>query len=349
MIMDDPGGAQNAWLKHWHYNPLSEEAVEKYLIRPLQANKAVLNINFVPAFVNDAKRRLEPTWNQRFTDEFGLRHDNAGGKEAFDKGVRLGVFEVMCHGLTHMQPDLVSDPGWYGSEIEKERSEVGWYREFGDTRRGGEIPAAEQLWRMKTGMEWLTKQFGVIPLQFCPGGLGSSVSYFNNTAKLAGQAGFGWCGWETGYLGKDLVITGWKFFGTNESPLFVAALPDAHDFGVTREPEKFATIFDQHPGKRFIGINEFIGYLHAGKSGKWTDDGKKLIIDLDYDPHYCMDFGKRSTVWKLEFSDWLLKESGYVISVKVDGKTSALRENEVTIPKGTGMHSIEIDFSSQPR
>ena len=144
MIMDDPGGAQNAWLKHWHYAPLSEQDIEKYLISPLQKNKAVLNINFVPAFVNDEKKRLEPTWNQKFTDGFGLEHDNISSKRGYDKGIRLGVFEVMAHGLTHMQPDLVSDPGWYGSDLEKERSEVGWYREFGDTRRGGEITAAEQ-------------------------------------------------------------------------------------------------------------------------------------------------------------------------------------------------------------
>jgi len=349
MIMDDPGGSQNAWLKHWHYAPLTEQVIDRYMIKPLQDHNAVLNINFVPGFVNDAKKRLEPTWKQKFTDEFELEHDNISGKKAFDRGIKLGVFEVMCHGLTHMQPDLVSEPGWYGSEIEKERSEVGWYREFGDTRRGGEIPAGEQLWRMKTAMEWLKEQFGIIPLEFCSGGLGSSVSYFNNTVKLAGQAGFGWCGWETGYLGKDMVITGWKFFGTRESPLFVAALPDAHDFGVTREPEKFAAIFDQYPDKRFISINEFIGYLHANKRSKWVADGKKLVIDLEYDPHYCLDFGKHSTVWKLDISDWLLNEAGKVSAVTVDGKKAIIKGNEVTIPNGTGGHSIEIDFSSLRR
>ncbi|NMC38765.1 MAG: hypothetical protein GYA41_10625 [Bacteroidales bacterium] len=345
MIMDDPGGAQNAWLKHWHYAPLSEQDIEKYLIAPLQKHKAVLNINFVPAFVNDEKKRLEPTWNQKFTDEFGLEHDNISSKRGYDKGIRLGVFEVMAHGLTHIQPDLVSDPTWYGSELEKERSEVGWYREFGDTRRGGEIPAAEQLWRMKTGMAWIKEQFGVTPLQFCAGGLGTSVSYFNNTAKLAGQAGYGWCGWETGYLGKDVVITGWKFFGTRESPLFVAALPDAHDYGLTREPEKFASIFKDYPGKRFIGINEFIGYLHAENSAKWEADGKRLTIMTEYDPHYCMDFAGNPTHWNLEISDWLLAEKGGKYSVKADGGKAEIRNSMITIPEGTGKHSITIDFT----
>jgi len=344
MIMDDPGGAQNAWLKHWHYAPLSESVIEKYLIKPLQEHNAVLNINFVPAFVNDAARQLEPTWNQKFTDGFGLQHDNIASKAGFVKGIREGVFEVMCHGLTHMQPDLVSAPGWYGAGLEQEKSEVGWYREFGDTRRHKEIPAAEQLWRMKTGMRWLQEQFGVTPLEFCPGGLGTSVSYFNSTPKLAAQAGFGWCGWETGYLGKDMVIITWQFFGTPESPLLVPALPDAHDFGIAREPEVFATVFDRYPGKRFIGINEFIGYLHASNTAGWNVKENKLVIDLNYDSHYCMDFGKRPTVWKLEFADWLLKEKGAVSSLKVDGTAVIQKGPELQVPAGTGSHTVEVSF-----
>jgi len=344
MIMDDPGGAQNAWLKHWHYPPLSEKTIETYLIKPLQEHKAVLNINFVPAFVNDGKKSLEPTWKHKFTDEFGTEYDNISSKAGYDKGVKMGVFEVMCHGLTHMQPDLVSEPGWYGADLEMERSEVGWYREFGDTRRNKEIPAAEQLWRMKTGMNWLREQFGVTPLEFCAGGLGTSVSYFNNTAKLAAQAGFGWCGWETGYLGMDMVITGWRFFGSPESPLMLWALPDAHDFGVSREPETFATVFDRYPRKRFMGMNEFIGYLHAANSAKWNGKEEELAISLDYDPHYCQDFGKHATTWNLEFSDWILKEMGQVSTVKVDGKKVDNPELKIQVPAGIGKHTIEVVF-----
>jgi len=203
MIMDDPGGAQNAWLEHWQYPTLTEDIIEMYLIKPLQEHNAVLNVNFVPGFVNGEAKRLEPAWTQDFTDEFGTRQDYISGKRGYDKGVSLGVFEVLCHGLTHMQPDLVSDPGWYGASLDKEKAEVGWYREFGDTRRHKEIPAAEQLWRMKTGKQWLIEQFGVTPLQFCAGGNGTSISYFNNTFKLAAQAGFGWCGWEEGYCGTN--------------------------------------------------------------------------------------------------------------------------------------------------
>ena len=344
MIMDDPGGASSVWLKSWHYPQPSEEIIEKYLINPLLKHNAVLNINFTPGFVNDAKRRLEPTWNENFIDGYGTKQDFVSSKRGYYKGVKLGVFEVMYHGLTHMQPDLDSEPGWYGTPLDKEKAEGGWYKEFGDTRRNKEIYAAEQLWRMKTGKEWLTEQFGVTPLQFCAGGGGISISYFNNTTKLAGQAGFGWCGHETGYLGTDIAIIGWNFFGTPESPLIVRSLPDGHDRGISSEPEKFATIFDRYPKGRFMSINEFIGYIHAGNSGNWSKEMDKLTITLDYDPHYCKYFETHSSNWNLEFSDWLVKEMGEVSSVIIDGKTVNRIVRKVEIPQGIGKHNIEVEF-----
>lgn len=344
MIMDDPGTAQNLHLEHWHYPGLSEETIEKYLIRPLQEHHSILNINFVAGFVNDSKRRLEPTWIQQTVDDFGDKQDYVSGKRGYDKGVKLGVFEVMCHGLTHMQPDLVSEPGWYGSPVDKEKAEVGWYREFGDTRRHKEIPAAEQRWRMNTSKKWITEQFGVVPLEFCAGGDGTSVSYFNSTEKLAGEAGFGWCGWRTGYLGKDMIITGWKFFGTDESPQVVGVLPNGHDFGISKTPEAFAAIFDNYPKARFISINEFIGYLHAENSSAWNPGNKTLDIRLDYDPHYCRYFEQHTSDWHLELSDWLIREMGAVSSVNVDGQSVKFSGDRIDIPTGTGKHEIEVRF-----
>jgi len=344
MIMDDPGNIQNAWLEHWHYPSLTEEVIEKYLIRPLREHNAVLNINFLPGIPDDDKQRLEPAWQKQYTDAYGTRQDYVSSKKGYDKGIKLGVFEVMCHGLTHMQPDLVSEPGWYGTPPDQERAEVGWYREFGDTRRHMEIPAAEQLWRMKTSTEWLIKQFGVVPLEFCAGGGGTSVSYFNNTAKLAAQAGFGWFGWQTGYLGPDMVITSWKYTGTPESPLIIGAPPDGHDFGISRNPEAFAGVFDQYPGHRFISINEFIGYLHARNSGEWNDKERKLQLDIDYDPHYCRHFSTHPTIWNLEFSDWMLEKIGKISSITVDGERFAIQNSEIKIPAGSGIHQLVLSY-----
>lgn len=342
MIMDDPGAAQASWLEHWHYPQLTRDIIQKYLIKPLQEHDAVLNINFVPGYVHESKRRLEPTWNENYTDSFGMKQNYPSGKQGYDEGVKAGVFTVMSHGLTHMQPDLVSEPGWYGAAMDREKAEVGWYREFGDTRRNMEIPAAEQLWRMTLSKEWLTEQFGVEPLEFCPGGLGTSVSYFNNTPMLAGKAGYGWCGWETGYLGQDMVITGWKFFGTSESPMLVPALPDAHDYGVSRAPEKFADVFNQYPKGNFMSMDEFIGYLHARNTGGWNESGNKLTLKLGYDPHYCRYFKEHDSVWRLEIADWLEQSAGEY-TLKVDGKVQ-LKSGIVEVPEGTGSHDIEILF-----
>ncbi len=349
IIMDDPGTAQCAWLEHWHYPTLTEENIERYLIKPLQEHNAVLNINAVSGFVNDKKRQIEPTWKQNFIDEFNVKQNYISTKKGIDKGLKLGVFEIMCHGLTHMQPDLSSNPTWWDSDLDKERAEVGWYREFGDTRRGNEIPAAEQLWRMETAKRWLEYQFGVTPLEFCAGGGGCSISYENNTWRLAAKAGFGWYGWSRGYLGQDMVIMGWDFFGTNEAPIFVGAPPDGHDFGISREPEKFTTIFEEYPDVNFIGINEFIGYLHANNSGGLRKKDKLSVeLTIKYNDHYCWHFKDHKSEWAFEVSDWMAKEMGEEVILTVDGERLPLPKSteesfDINIPAGTGEHYIKIE------
>jgi hypothetical protein len=345
MILDDPGNAQNAWLEHWHYPALSQKAIEQYLIKPLKEHNAILNVNFVPGFVNEEKRQVEPTWTQKFVDAFGTSQDYISSKNGYDKGIEEGVFEVLCHGLTHMQPDLSSAPGWWGAELDQEKADVGWYREFGDTRRGKEIPAAEQLWRMKTSKQWIIDQFGIIPLAFTVGGGGSSVSYVNNTRRLAGQAGFGWYGWNDGYLGKDMVVIGWEFAGTNEAPRVVSAPPNGHDFGIATNPEKFTSIFDKYPNGNFIGINEFIGYLHANNSGQMTAKAKPgLNIQVNYDAHYCRHFKNHESTYTLEIADWVTDKLGKTPQIKVDGEVISSNQmpNEIKIPAGIGVHHIEI-------
>jgi len=352
MIMDDPGTAQCAWLEHWHYPTLSEEMIEKYLIKPLQEHEAILNINVVPGFVNEEKQWIEPSWQQHFVDAFGTRQDYPSTKRGLDKGLKLGVFQIMCHGFTHMQPDLTSPPGWWGAKLDQEKAEVAWYREFGDERRGKEIPAAEQLWRMKTARQWIEYQFGVTPLEFLHGGSSVSKTYVNNTFRLAGQAGFGWYGFGyssegSGYLSKDIVIAGWDFSGTLDSPVFEVAPPNAHDFGITFAPEAFATIFEKYPRGRFIGINEFIGYLHAKNEGIFSRENNSLKITLSYDDHYCQHFEKFKSSWTFELADWLSKTFAKQLSINVDGEVykavnDARQSLLITIPEGIGHHSIKI-------
>jgi len=341
MIMDDPGGSQNLYLDSWKYPELTDTEIRKYLVKPLNENNAILNINFVPAIVNEKKGRLEPSWTQQFTDDFGNKQDYVSSKKGFDYGISQGVFEVMCHGLTHMQPDLISAPGWYGSDLDKEKAEVGWYREFGDVRRNIEIPAAEQKWRMETSREWIIEQFGVVPLEFCPGGSAQSRTFFNNTCCLAGKLGFGWYGWGQGYLGKDMVIPDWEFSG-KESPLIVGTLPNGHDYGITYAPEEFEKIFTKYPDSRFISVNEFIGYLHTQVRGLWNTS-EKLTLFLSYDAHYCRYFEDHKTTWNLEFADWLISDKG-VPQIQIDGKETKLLTKTIDVDTGLGQHTIEIEF-----
>ena len=139
-----------------------EQQIRKYMIEPLKAHHAVLSLNIVPGFVDDARRRIVPTWKQQFTDGFGTKQDYVSAKHGLDEGIREGVFEIESHGWTHMQTDLTSPPGpWWGAPLDGERAEVGWYREFFDVRRNKEIPAAEQKFRMKQSHDWIQAEFGI--------------------------------------------------------------------------------------------------------------------------------------------------------------------------------------------
>jgi hypothetical protein len=110
LTMDDMGNAQNAWLEHWHYPALSERQIRQFMIEPLKAHHAILSLNIVPGFVDDAARRVVPTWKQQFTDQFGTKQDYVSTKKGLDEGIAEGVLEIESHGWTHMQPDLTSPP-----------------------------------------------------------------------------------------------------------------------------------------------------------------------------------------------------------------------------------------------
>lgn len=227
LTLDDMGNAQNAWLEHWHYPTLTEEQIRHSLIEPLRDHHAVLSLNIVPGFVDDAQRRIVPTWQQQFTDSFGTKQDYVSTKKGLDEGIAAGVFEIESHGWTHMQPDLSSPPGpWWGAPLMDERAEVGWYREFYDVRRGREISAAEQKFHMEQSADWIEGEFGLFPLEFSTGGNGVSRSADNNTWRLAAEAGYGYYG---GYLGKDLAVEGRAdsnadFGGTDDVPFFFPLL-----------------------------------------------------------------------------------------------------------------------------
>lgn len=346
LTMDDMGNAQNAWLEHWHYPALTQEQIRHSLIEPLQAHHAVLSLNIVPGFVDDAQRRIVPTWRQQFTDEFGTKQDYVSTKKGLDEGVALGVLEIESHGWTHMQPDLSSPPGpWWGSPLMDERAEVGWYREFYDVRRNREIAAAEQKFHMRQSADWIEKEFGQFPLEFSTGGNGVSRSPDNNTWRLAAEAGYGYYG---GYLGRDLAVEGRAdsnadFGGSDDVPLLLPAPADGHDRGIAHDPDGFAKVFDGYPGYTFTGLDEYVGYQHAEITSAQGDSGA-IKLGISYDPHYCRALISKPSSWELVVADWLrprLQSS----QIWVDGKNLGAVKQENTmihLPPGGQTHVLEL-------
>lgn len=341
--MDDMGSAQNAWLESWHYPTLTQGQIEKNLIAPLEQNHAVLELNVCPGYVDRNLHTIVPSFQQIFTDEFGVRQDYVSTKRGIEEGLKRGVFEIQSHGWTHMQPDLDSPPGpWWDAGLYEEKAEVGWYREFGDTRRDKEIPATVQLLHLERSKEWLIKDFGLEPLSFVAGGNGISDSLPNNTTALAARAGYGLFG---DYIGPDLAIEallgysrmgGTEFGGTADAPLIVWAPPDAHDRGISLHPEGFPKIFTQLRGRHFLRMNEYIAYLHAGVSNR-GEEGSEIV--LSYDGHYCRFFRDHGSKWEIAAPG----ASG-ARNVVVDGKPQEVLFQDgngaVTVPPGLGEHTI---------
>jgi hypothetical protein len=341
LTMDDMGNAQNSWLEHWHYPELSEDQIRHSMIGPLQAHHAILSLNIVPGFVDDAQHKIVPSWHQNFTDGFGTKQNYVSTKKGLDEGVALGVLEIESHGWTHMQPDLTSPPGpWWGAPLMEERAEMGWYREFYDVRRNREIPAAEQKFHMQQSADWIKNEFGQLPLEFSTGGNGISRSPDNNTWRIAAEAGYGYYG---GYLGHDLAVEGRAdsnadFGGSDDVPLLLPALPDGHDRGIAHDPEGFAKVFDKYPGYLFTGLDEYIGYQHADIRLAPGSDTLAVI----YDPHYGRALVAKPSTWDFNVADWLRPR---LQSMLVDGKNLGPMKSEtqtVAFAAGVEKHAIEL-------
>lgn len=351
LYMDDFGAAQNAWSEHWHYHALTREEIERYIIEPLKAHHAVLSLNVVPGFVDDTQHRIVPTWHQQFTDEFGTKQDYVSTKKGLDEGIAAGVFEIEGHGWTHMQPDLTSPPGpWWGSGINDERAEGGWYREFYDVRRDKEIPAAEQKFHMQQSRDWLKAEFGIDPLDFVAGGSGVSRSPDNNTWRLAAEEGYGYQlnNLDGAYIGKDLAVespvSNAGFVGSDDVPLLLSAPPDGHDRGITHDPTAFAKVFDKYPDHHFIGLDEYIGYQHADIRTLSSSGKDDLKLAINYNPHYCRALIAKGSDWDLHVSDWLLAKMKSS-AIWVDGKKAGVVHQEwtpIAFAAGAQTHTLDL-------
>jgi hypothetical protein len=188
--MDDPGGAQTAYLGSWHYPQLSQTNIQDSIIAPLQAHSANLGAAFNPGYPWIPTHSLIHSSGLDFVDPYGTRQNIVSTTAGLLDGMAAGVIEVQSHGLTHMVPDLdspiPSSTNWWDGGVGDEWDQVGWYREFYDTRRGTEVDATTQTARLRQSADWIEQDFGVRPLIFVPGGHAISGDRYEEGSGVTG-------------------------------------------------------------------------------------------------------------------------------------------------------------------
>lgn len=363
--IDDWGTSDKGYLSYWRYQEPNEKSLRENLIAPLQKRGGVVAANVITGYVDRKTERIVSPWTQKFTDAFGVEQDYASTERGLKAAVEAGVLEIQSHGWTHMQPDLESPPGpWWTADLAGEASAGGWYTEFADPVRGKESPAIVQLFRLKRSLEYLREDFGQRPLELRPGGGTWSKSQFNNTGRVAAQAGFGLYHAEPDfyyYLDRDLVLD-----MTGISPHFTTSFdrldalhaqmsrphPDGpvmmlfHDRDIALQPDFVDRLLALlYPAYRTLSVNEYIGYLHAriesGTAGDWQ-------LTFDFDEPYCQYFAKHPSSWRLLLSDTLRDqlETAKRLAASVDARTTSrveatdlLQERlAIDLPAGLGSH-----------
>jgi peptidoglycan/xylan/chitin deacetylase (PgdA/CDA1 family) len=369
--IDDWGTADKGFLSYWRYLEPGEETLREHLIAPLEKRHAVVAANVITGYVDRKSQHIVSPWTQAFTDRYGLHQDYASTQRGLKAAVAAGVLEIESHGWTHMQPDLESPPGpWWSADLAGEGSADGWYTEFEDQRRGREAPAIVQLFHMRRSLEYLREDFGQQALELRPGGGGWSRSQFNNTARLAAQAGFGLFHNEPdfySYLDTDLVLdmTGIApQVGTTSydrlsdlHPERWPAHPDGpamllfHDRDIALQPDFVERLLMALPTSyQTLSVNRYNAILHAQIASLATDSWQ---LTFNYDPHYCAYFERHPSSWRLWVSDPFREKLAALqdLELTVDEQASRrikvsdlLRGTAVTIdiPAGVRTHVWEV-------
>jgi hypothetical protein len=324
--MHDMGASDKTFLPYWHYRNLTEEVLRTDVVASLKHHQAKLALLVNTGFISRSEQRVLNPWEQkRVVDELDARliHDYASLKRGLDAGVKDGVFEIQCHGWTHMLPDLDSPPGPLWTAPLDGTATLGWDNEFGDRIRGKEIPAATQRVHLQRALEGIQQDFGVRPLFLRPGGGEFSRSYENHTGRIAAQMDFGLTRLGSPYyLGHDLVIalttlsqTTWSYETkisaadipwTTDGPYFLAF----HDRDVSLDPGCVERLLSAlGTGVRYFSPDEYTAYLHATVE-RDTSSASAFPFVVTYEPHYCRYFAAHDSSWVLHLSDEVRAVSG---------------------------------------
>jgi hypothetical protein len=349
LIMDDIGTSDRTYLPYWHYRTLNEEDTRRGLIEPLRRHKAVLIQDVITGYVERKTHRVVVPWTQRVTDELDGRtlHDYPSAKRGLEAGLRAGVFEIQCHGYTHMLPDLESPPGPFRTVPMDDKVPSGFDVEFGDSLRKQDVPAITQRFLLQRGLEYLRKDFGVEPLFVMGGGGGWSRAYAHHSARIAAEMGFGLgdLGGMQRYLGRDLVIANmapivlrgsWAY--NKPLPLHIPWTVDSpswivfHDRDISLDITAAQRLLESlGPGVRYMSANEYAGYLHAQVEGE-PAAGALVALRLRYDDHYCRYFATHASQWTLHLSDQARSKLG----------GSCPERRLINIPQGLGPHRVPL-------
>ncbi len=353
LFMDDIGTSDRTYLPYWRYRTLDEDAIRKGLIEPLKRHHAVVMPDIITGYVDRKNRRIVSPWKQQVIDEIDGKtvHDYVSAKRGLDAGVKEGVFEIQCHGYTHMLPDLESPPGPFWDAPMDGTGTLGFDEEFGDRLRDKDVPAITQRFLMERGLEYLRQDFGAVPLFVINGGSGKSLAYPHHSTRLAAEMGFGLGHFNAvWYLGKDGALAmeqvvregSWAY----DRPISAADIPwtiDSPHFLVfhDRDVSLDATAVDRlltglGSGIRYMTANEYSAYLHAVVERE-SEPGNAFSLAVSYDDHYCRYFASHESTWVLHLSDEMWQNL----------KTTSPERQTVTIPRGLGRHVVRAEASTR--
>lgn len=369
--LDDWGTADKGFLSYWRYLEPKEQTIRQYLIEPLQRHHGVASVMVNAGYVDRQSQRIAYPWAKKFTDMYGMDQDYASTRAGLMEGVASGMLNIESHGWTHMDHDLESPPGpWWTADLAGEASADGWYKEFTDSRRGKEAPAAAQLFHMHRSLTELEQDFGVRALELKPGGDGWSKSQFNNTAALAARVGFGLFHGDTAtyYLDHELVLdmanvvlngdTGYDLLDVlhpeqwpnhPDGPMILGF----HDRDIALDHNFIEQLFAALPaGTRTLATNQYVGILHTRIASSTNGNGWQIAFTQSGPS--CAWFAKHPSAWRAWLSDSLREK--LVASrpeISVDGKrvqfSAADLQREtfvIDLPAGTGTHTWRLETRS---
>ena len=365
--LDDWGTADKGFLSYWRYLEPSDETIREDLVEPLKQHHAVASAEVNTGYVNRQSKRVVSPWVQNFTDLYGLHQDYTSTRKGLKDAADSGVLDIESHGWTHMEPDLESPPGpWWTADLAGEGSVVGWYAEFGDQRRGEEVPALVQIYHMQRSLAELQEDFGKQALELKPGNNSWSKSQFNNTAGLASRVGFGLFHSDeaTYYLDHELVLdmavvvpdfnTGYDLLDVlnperwpnhPDGPLILGF----HDRDIALDHHFMKRLFAALPANyKTLGTNQYIGIIHTQINRSSDGDGWQL--NFTQDSHYCAYFAKHPSSWRLWLSEPFREQLAALhLEVWIDDRPAKLTAADfdhealtIDLPPGLGTHTWKL-------